>query len=70
MIGRALAGEAWNLPFYVEMAYPDICDKDTRTPQEVKADILGKLTGAYPGGEQGSKETDDADTGIIREADS
>lgn len=48
MIGRTLAGESWTLPLYVEMAYPEVKDTDTRTADEIKSDIIKRLTGVNP----------------------
>ena len=44
MIGKMLGQDSWTLPFYVEMAYPDIGLVDTRTSQEIIDDIKRKLT--------------------------
>lgn len=54
MIGRTLAGESWTLPLYVEMAYPETKNADTRTAEEIKDDIIKRLTGVNP--EDASKE--------------
>lgn len=45
MIGRTLAGEAWSMRPYIEMAYPELDQVDTRTAEEIKNDLLRKLTG-------------------------
>lgn len=44
MIGKLLGGETWTMPSYIEMAYPDKAAIDTRSAEEIKADILRRLT--------------------------
>ena len=44
MIGKMLGGDEWKLDSYVEMAYPDAAKKDTRSAEEIKNDILARLT--------------------------
>lgn len=44
MIGKCLAGDNWSLPSFVEMAYPGAIKVDTRSADEIKADILQRLT--------------------------
>ena len=44
MIGKLLGGENWALGNYIEMAYQDRSVIDTRTPDEIKADIVRRLT--------------------------
>ena len=44
MIGRLLGGEDWKLESYVEMAYPETSTEDTRSPEQIKEDIIARLT--------------------------
>ena len=45
MIGKLLGGESWTMKSYVEMAYPDQIQTDTRSAEEIKEDIIKRLTG-------------------------
>ncbi len=45
MIGKLLGGESWTIKSYVEMAYPDQIQTDTRSAEEIKQDIIKRLTG-------------------------
>jgi hypothetical protein len=42
MIGKALAADNWKLESYMEFAYPQMVDR--RTPDQIKADIVRRLT--------------------------
>lgn len=44
MIGKVLGGEDWKLESYVEMAYPETSTADTRSPEQIKEDIIARLT--------------------------
>ena len=44
MIGKTLAGENWTLQSYVEMAYPDHLQIDTRSAEQIKEDIIKRFT--------------------------
>lgn len=44
MIGRMFAGDSWGLPAYTELAYPNLVKKDKRTAEEIKGDLLRRLT--------------------------
>lgn len=43
MIGKLMGGETWNLQSYVEMAYPDRIQPDTRSAEQIKEDIVKRL---------------------------
>ena len=45
MIGKLLGGDIWTMKSYVEMAYPDQIQTDTRSAAEIKQDIIKRLTG-------------------------
>lgn len=44
MIGKALAGESWTLQSYVEMAYQDKINLDTRSAAQIVEDIKKRFT--------------------------
>ena len=44
MIGKLLGGESWTMKSYVEMAYPDQIQTDTRSAEEIKEDIIKRFT--------------------------
>ena len=44
MIGKVLARDSWTVPSYVELAYPGEIKVDTRSADQIKADILQRLT--------------------------
>lgn len=44
MIGRMLGGENWMLASYVEMAYPEMMNTDTRSAAEVIEDLKKRFT--------------------------
>lgn len=44
MIGRMLGGENWTLASYVEMAYPEMMNTDTRSAAEVIEDLKKRFT--------------------------
>lgn len=44
MIGRMLGGENWTLASYVEMAYPEMMNTDTRSAEEVIEDLKKRFT--------------------------
>lgn len=44
MIGKLLGGESWTMKSYVEMAYPDQLQTDTRSAEEIKEDIIKRFT--------------------------
>lgn len=41
MIGKALVREEWQLPLFIDIIYPE--QKDTRTAEEIKQDIIKRL---------------------------
>lgn len=45
MIGKTLAGESWTLQSYVEMAYPENINLDTRSAAQIVEDIKKRFTG-------------------------
>lgn len=46
MIGKMLARESWELPSFMEMAYPEkVKPNDFRTSGEIVRDLLEKLKG-------------------------
>ena len=44
MIGKLLGGESWKIKSYVEMAYPDQIQTDTRSAEEIQEYIIKRFT--------------------------
>lgn len=44
MIGKILGGDNWKLQSYVEIAYPESVQADNRSAEQIKQDIVKRLT--------------------------